>query len=334
MKLVIWCAVLLCPLVVSAVSEQLNGTVSFNISYLVNDSVGNGSLAWPGGVFFFTPSLNLSGLWNFSLLGAEWQNASLNLSHGQNASLAGCYENMSVACENLTTIQYVNQSCVNQTIVNDSGVCVVHRNMHQGEWYGVNDSQCDVYFTCANECDFNETNTFSLTQSVMVRKDGNILTVSNGNDTRVLDLRQLNDSADMSLNVTCPILPFEQVSPTAIQEGWNYCQSFFPMFAGWFNNTLNTCMGNMQGYRDYVQKRTDADLAANQALSDCRAISANMSGELVVMTSRLAYADSQNRIQDDTINNDHVALAAAIIFLVISLVGNAILWSENSTGGD
>lgn len=318
-------ALLTLPAVVAS-NVTIYGGVGLNISYGMNDSFGNGTVWWPEGSYNFAPSQNFTGNWTFGLVceQPDFLNETTGLGPGETGTYPGCWENLSVLCAD--NCSNATATCTNTTtVVYQNQTCSVDRAMNVGDQYYKNDAGCALNFTCGWNGELNASNSYSFLEDIILSKNGNLLTVTGGNgSSNYLDLSQLNDTVTQTVNLTCPVVPFDQVSNWTAQQGWNYCTQFFPLIADWLNLTIYKCVDGTTAFRDYVTTQDAWKDQSNQALSDCRAQNALTNGtvaqcqaEVAGLQSNLLAAQDENSNLTAGIIVESILLALAVIAIVL-----------------
>ena len=299
-----------CLLVPSVLGFSMPGNVSLNISGL------NGSLSYPGGSYSFSTLNDVSSVFPFSLE-MSGINMSLNLSPGNYSNVSGLYDTLELYCS-------MNASCVNSTVyvnqtvyLNQTPPCSRGGELHPGDSYWVNDSQCRLDFSCSSTLSTCSNNTFTINRSVDVSKDGDIVTMTLGNESSSFSLGITNASFSVPLSFSCPLQALD-VNDTRTMDVFGICSAYFPQVMGFFNLTLNKCFNNFDDYKEYVAAHESVVQSANQALSDCRTNESMCAGVLNTQSAEIARLQ---QVVDNDADERQVLLVIAGLAMLAAVIG-------------
>lgn len=329
MKRLAWVvvAVLLC-VAVRAETRTVNGSLELNISI-----DGNYSLTWPGGTDSGSV-LPVTGWWlvtseyeypNFSSLAVE-------IAPGSQSNYSGCWDALNVSCASSANCSnstvYVNQTCPAQNVTVQNvtvtgGFCNLSRSLDPGQKLNLESNGCHLNITATTNWLWGANDSYNVTRSVFIGKNGETFYISLGNFTTNISSGWQNASLEIPINFTCPITPAEQVTEADASQAFEVCKTYFPLVNSWLNVTLNRCFDNYDAYRDYVNTRDAVVAAQNQELSDCRAAAGQKDGELNVQRAQIM---AQQEMIDGSQNTVTVfGIITGILFLALIISVGVII---------
>lgn len=287
----------------SSIAIAYPQNVTGNLSLNIND--GNGTLLFPGGnTTFNTTNLSFHQLFNLTAEFPDRLNLTLNLSRGENRTMNGTFDNLTLYCTNETFLVY------NQTFN-------ISASIKRGETYNATVGSCNVQVACSGSCADNVS--YEVNQQVSLQKVGNELTITSQNNTKTFNWDITNASDTITLTYYCPKDINDVVTldnDTQMRIAYDFCQQQFPVMNEWLNLTLNRCSDNWQAYRDFVTTHNDGVIRANQELSNALSRVSSLETEKELQNNRVRDLQNEVLAERDRTDGREVIIALQMFIII------------------